>query len=784
MIKIIATPSPFEPVQNFDACKGMSLSGCIRIADMDDGTPVVAAIDGDWKLRDDWDQAVPDGAIVEVRRLFAGGGSLGSAFSTFIPQSGRDWAIFAATGGIGWEAYNLYNLFHVKTPDLPDAQKQPTQSPTYSLGGGNRMRVGQPVPVLYGRLKIKPDLIAESWAEYDADGNQFLTQVYCLGHGMIDADVTTDIFLGDTPLSAYANGETIIDVGAVAFDAAAYVNAELAIPVAGVATLSSAWDDLITSSETVTNQTLAPSTDIGPFPAAGPGTSADEIWVDLVAPRGLTDAGSTVDIYVDCSLQQLDNSGTAIGSATVMPQLLMTGNTVEQVRKTFKITPPVSGQRWQVTLNRATAGGSTLSRADEITWTALRTKQTPHLVYGNFTILIVRTRATGQLNGTSAGNLSIVGTRMLPVWNGASWNAEAVTRNPAWAFADACRNSVYGGGIPDARLDIAALYALATTWDTRGDSFDGVFDQQSTTWESITKIARAGRAAPNLVSGIVTIVRDGVKSTYSGLYSPEKMVDGSFSVQYSMRKSDDNDGIDGAYISSDNWQQSHILMSRSGVDPTTPFAVDMFGMTDPLQVAREVDFLTKQQALIRQVISWETELDGFAQSIGDLVAISHDVPSWGQSGQVLAVSGARLTLSEPPDFSAGGVHKILLRKPDGTTDGPHTATAVVGNLLQVDLATGPGFTVRVDLSVSERTAYAFGPSANYRKDVILTKIEPSGESHVRLTATPYIAALHVEREFYLMAPGADFDPASIPDPAGYLSDADGSMSDGTAGWYL
>ena len=64
--------------------------------------------------------------------------------------------------------------------------------------------------------------------------------------------------------------------------------------------------------------------------------------------------------------------------------------------------------------------------------------------------------------------------------------------------------------------------------------FDGVFDQQVTVWEALTRVARCGRAVPFLQGGIVRLVRDEARLLPVALFSPCNIVKNSLKIQYVM----------------------------------------------------------------------------------------------------------------------------------------------------------------------------------------------------------------------------------------------------------
>ncbi len=68
-------------------------------------------------------------------------------------------------------------------PGLPNSATPSTGSPTYSLNAqGNAARLGSPIPVNYGRMRIYPDFAAKPYTEYESN-EQYLYQLFCIGQG-------------------------------------------------------------------------------------------------------------------------------------------------------------------------------------------------------------------------------------------------------------------------------------------------------------------------------------------------------------------------------------------------------------------------------------------------------------------------------------------------------------------------------------------------------------------------------------------------------------------------
>ncbi len=118
-------------------------------------------------------------------------------------------------------------------------------------------------------------------------------------------------------------------------------------------------------------------------------------------------------------------------------------------------------------------------------------------------------------------------------------------------------------------------------------------------------------------------------------------------------------------------------MPDSAVDGTDKSAaVELFGCTGGTQAMREGLYMAGANRYRRRIVTFRTELEGLIPTHGDLVAITHDLPRWGQGGEVTAVDGRTLILSEPLEWESGDetaeppVHYLALRRRDGSLSGP------------------------------------------------------------------------------------------------------------------
>jgi sulfur carrier protein ThiS len=478
---------------------------------------------------------------------------------------------------------------------------------------------------------------------------------------------------------------------------------------------------------------------VGPFPVNATNTDLQAIGLDILFAKGLTNNGAEYTVGVEFQARPIDNNGdpTGPGTWTTLGTESITRNNLSAVRVSFRYNPPTSADRWEVRVRRTTSSPFNANIPDEATWAGMRAYLPSVGTYADVTLYALRVKATEQIPQDVARQINIIATRKLPVWNGITWSAPQATRSPAWALADVLRNGDYGADLPESRIDLAKLLELDGIWAGRGDYFDAVFDQTITVWETLQRIARAGRATPIVSGGTVTFVRDQARAIRTALYAPAHMKKGSLGIEYTFRQADDPDGIELAWIDPNTWRQAHIEATVGGGAPLRPASVDLFGVTNQAQAQREATYLARVDAYQRKVIRFTTELDGHIPLVGDLIAISHDVPSWGQSGALLAISGTTYTTTEPLTWTPSSAHYVGLRKPDGSLSGPWAVTEVTDNPNAFILVGALGFIPRLDLSNGDRTAYLFGPGTTWCQDVVVTKIMPRSETEVELTCQPY-----------------------------------------------
>lgn len=604
----------------------------------------------------------------------------------------------------------------------------PAASPTYSLQAqGNQARLGQPIPVIYGRHLIYPDLACEPYQDY-VNGEQFLYQLHVIGQGEYEIG---QIRIEDTPISSFEEVQTEI------------------VPPGGKVTLFD--PDVITAAEVAGQELVAPnlvaSGDdgfVGPFTANPVDTSAGALGIDVVMPRGLyyaNDGGSldsrTVQWRVDA--RPIDENGDPLAEWSVLGNESRTAATNSAIRLSYRYA--VTPGRYEVRLKRLDNKDTAERAGHEIRWAALRAYLVGQPDFGAVTLLAVKMRATDNLSQRSSRMINVIATRKLPVWSETGgWSAPQPTRSIAWAFADACK-AQYGGKLADIRIDLKALLALDAVWTVRGDSFDAVFDTSMTVWEALTRIARCGRAVPIQQGGIVRIIRDQPQTIPVAMFGPRNIVKGSFKIKYVMPGEDTADAVTVEYFSSRTWKPDEITAKLPDSQGDNPAKVNLFGCTVKDHAQREGLYIAANNRYRRRLVTFRTELEGMIPTYGDLVAITHDMPRWGQGGEVIGHQGDVLALSEPLEWAENGNHYIALRRRDGGLAGPFGVQAVPGDPTLVRVLDPLTVTPYVGGS-EERTYFSFGPGQAWTQSARVLGIRPRG-GQVEISAVAEDPRVHV-----------------------------------------
>jgi hypothetical protein len=609
--------------------------------------------------------------------------------------------------------------------DASNSANQVSQSPTYSTSvQGNQARLGQPIPVLYGHNRTYPDFACRPHQTF-VDNDQYYSAVLCVGMGYYDV-LRVDI--DDTPVDMLNDVEYLI-IGPGQADGETLADQTLV------------KTNIITNVEAA-NQDMVSLKAIR-FTVVPRGREAIALGVDVALPRGL-DSGRTVTWRVQARTVN-DVEQPTSGWVTL----------ADESYSTASGTPPrlsyryeVDAGRYQVQLYRTDIRATEASAAHDLSLIGLTCELDEDGIDTTIpaTYVVLKMRGSQQLNGISQSRIRVLSNRKLPVWNGSAWSAPQVTRSIAWAAADILRDSDYGRDLDDDQIDLTTLLALDSVFSSAYDKYDGAFDTSLDTWSAISQVMRVGRAVPLIRGSRYTFVRDVEDTEPVALFGMRNIRKGSFSLQLAVPELDEVTALDIEYWDQTRWDWvTRTVQYEEAEDPPfiaytgdvapSPYTraenvarIKMPGAIGPQHVSRIGAYTLADMLFRRSRANYRAHLDGLLPAYGAPVLIAHDVPNWGQSGDVVDWDGVdTVTTSEPLDFSSGTHYMRLQMASGGVQTWEVTAGAEPNEAIVVD---PDGFTPSFESANKDRTRYSFGPSTNMGALCRMRAIIPRGQRDI------------------------------------------------------
>ena len=408
-----------------------------------------------------------------------------------------------------------------------------------------------------------------------------------------------------------------------------------------------------------------------------------------------------------------------------------TAATVDQLAYTHEITVP-AGTRPEVRVRRTTTEWSDITYKDSVDWVGLRAVLPSGTAssYPGLTTMALEIRGSNELAGSAENKISMVPTRKLKKFNSAgSMTSYGSTRSISSAVYAVADELGYD-------LDMDELWRLHQIWESRGDTFDGVFDNPSTAWKAIQQILAVGFSEPTLDFGKIIPIRDEAQTVIKYPYQSDNILPNSWKMDGSFVDSSDNDGIEVEYMSSETWKPETVLCLLPGDAGDNPEKVRAYGVTNKTQAYRfgMRKRATQKHRRIRHHFS--TEMDALNSRYMSYDALGIDMPGYSQTGRVENVAGRVLQLNQDLEWGDLAVtHHIGIRRPDGTLSGPYQCMpgdASDSVVINADLDFVPVFS-----GSHEPPYFMFGQADEWCIPILVTEIKPTGTDRVKVTAFEY-----------------------------------------------
>ena len=417
----------------------------------------------------------------------------------------------------------------------------------------------------------------------------------------------------------------------------------------------------------------------GPFPACPANEVVDMIEWSLLFTT-LIGIGREGQEYEVPSSHVFEYRDMALGGAWTALTKTVSNSSMDAVGYTFREVLPYA-MRPECRIRRLPPVGERPEETkDESQWYSLygrMASQSP-TSYAGMTMLTCNIRGGDRLSTRAENLVNLECTRKLPVLRGGVWQPMTPTREISAAIGYICRDIGYSD---TEDLDIATLERLESTrWTPRGEYYDRIITDQGTVKEFLVEALKPGMSELTIDRGVITAVRDEPRGeTFDHVYNPRVMLAPLTRSFTGPELPDQFDGVDIEYYDHTTKQEETVECRLPGDLGTKVKKERLEGVGDRTRAWR-YGMRLRRSFLYRQAeYEFETELAGLNSSYFSYTGLGDSTPNYGQNAEIVdyvAGSPYQLKASVPLDWSQAGIHKVLVRRRDGTASGPYTATRI------------------------------------------------------------------------------------------------------------
>ncbi|SEE59429.1 hypothetical protein SAMN05519104_6660 [Rhizobiales bacterium GAS188] len=621
--------------------------------------------------------------------------------------------------------------------------------PAYGItGGGNLPRPGDRIPRSYGRCWMEPDSTQPDFTTQSSDvfgDYQTLYKRVTLGAGKYQVHT---IKVGDAVLwdethgmrDPYSNG------GAVEV-----------IPPGGTTSIIPAN---VVSSDQVTGQLLSRPDQgtgwSGPFPVCPVGQTVTRIVNNWSLPQGcygiyLAKGRNVAAPYgVEFQYAPIDDSDNVIGGWVDLP-----GGVVAALIQTTRVTrstivSDVPAGRYAVrarnTFNRALLfdGFGQQFVFNDATWDGLQVWSYDTILRPNVTEIAIKMKAGPTIGLSAIAGLMVDATAVIPVWDGFAWTDQP-TQKAVWAYADLLRNSAYGAGLDDSRIDLARLLYYDGLGLTYPD-FNGVIRGPVSVYEAGCTVLGPIQAQPVVIGGVWSMVRDEQHATKRHVITRRQIVRDTTSIVYDTSKDDGSADVIVEYDQAGDPRQRREVRATFGNVTLTPRRVRAEGIVDNGHAKFQATWIAACAFYRRRTRMLTTEHEGRMMIFGDPAAVDAWFVSKGAAAALQSVAGDGLTLTLDTDVSsvvALGTTVATFRDRTGREWGPVQVTqgasgaVVVMNSADVAAATtaaGFGFNAIQRDPTQEPLTVLLATLTEVSQRWIIRSVQPQNDNRIAIEA--------------------------------------------------
>lgn len=264
-------------------------------------------------------------------------------------------------------------------------------------------------------------------------------------------------------------------------------------------------------------------------------------------------------------------------------------------------------------------------------------------------------------------------------------------------------------GISTDRLNLTSFrdwadYCDELVYDENGTlerrhEFNGIFEEETTLWESALKVAEMSRTSliwngvelAAVSDKLITLPDDAVQ-----LFSSGNTVADSFQETF-LPMEERIDELEISFLNRDkDWERDTISIYNPDYDrPSNKASIQPYGITKSSQAWRHAQYLINRNRYLKRTIEFDVDLEAIACTIGDVFYFHNDTPRWGLAGgRVVSCSddGSYLELDQNITMTSTSSYGVMVRLNDDTL-----VTKDVDNLVSdTELITNGSFSANTD----------------------------------------------------------------------------------------
>ena len=657
--------------------------------------------------------------VITVAAIYTGGLAAGAYGAAFGSGVGATVAGALTTAAVTIAGNALVNAF--LPPPKPKLQSssgtggirdERETSPTYSItASGNKARLGDSIPEIYGRHKVFMDLGATPYTRYESN-DQYLYQFHCIGRGEYEIEET---LIGDTDINNFEEVET-----------------ELIPPDTDITLFH---PHVVTSLEI--NSFELPTTEWrGPFTINQASSTITKIEVDVLLPKGLyysnDDGGLDNDtVTYRFEAREIDDYGDPIGSFFLLGEHDKTAASADPIRLTYDYSVP-SG-RYEIRVKRVDVKQTNFRYGNNVVIQAVKGYLEGPIQFEDMTFLAVKMRASDNLSQNSSKKINCIVKRKIPVWDDETgWSAPQYSSNPAWVIADIVQR--VNDNSYDA-FDLDELLDQADQLDNESITYNAIFDSPVSTREALNQVAKVAKGIVIEAGGKFRLIRDTPTLIPTMMFTPNNIIRGSLSIEYAMPTEDTASTVELSYFDEKLWKFKEVLHESLTANKGQTAKIRMIGITKEEDAKAMAEYIALANVYRRRTLTFRTGLEGMIPSYGDLISVTDDVVSESITGEVIAYDSVSkvFTLSENMPSNDATNWFAGFRNRDGSNSQIFEFT-VGPELNQITLSNG-SFTPYVGGN-EERTLFVLNHNTEWNITAKVIALRPQGGEEVEIVCTP------------------------------------------------